>query len=201
MLTILDSSQTGMQARQMLDRKPPTWASMLSSCTIFSLFCRATAGELSSSTMSSSTGRPLMPPFLLIRSAAICRPTTAVFPPAAPAPESGCSEPILNGLAAPKAARQGAGTSIMAPMAPPPQPMMRRRVALPRYQMSSAHGSFCHFSVIVTSLLLELVLPHGIAALALGFWRVFLPTSKRDFGSGFNRIQDADFAPNRANRA
>ena len=86
MLTILASCQTGMQARQILDRKPPTWASILSSCTIFSVFCRATAGELSSSAMSSSTGRPLMPPLLLMRSAAICKPTTAVLPPAAPAP-------------------------------------------------------------------------------------------------------------------
>src|SRR5271169_6893268 len=98
--------------------------------------------------MTSSTGRPLTPPLLLMRSTAICRPTTAVLPPAAPAPDSGCSEPTLNALAAPKAARHGAGTSIMAPIAPPPQPTRVRRVTLPRYQMSSAHFSSCHFSVI-----------------------------------------------------
>ena len=46
------------------------------------------------------------------------------------------------------AARHGAGTSIMAPIAPPPQPTRVRRVTLPRYQMSSAHFSSCHFSVI-----------------------------------------------------
>ena len=43
----------------------------------------------------SSTGRPLMPPDLLMRSTAICTPTSAVLPPAAAAPESGCSVPIL----------------------------------------------------------------------------------------------------------
>jgi hypothetical protein len=36
----------------------------------------------------------------------------------------------------------------MAPIAPPPQPMMLRRVTLPRYQMSSAHFSCFHYSVI-----------------------------------------------------
>src|SRR5215469_11771808 len=121
---------------------------ILSSCTIFEVFCRATAGELSSSTTVSSTGRPLMPPELLMRSIAICRPITAVLPPAAPGPDSGCSEPILYGLAAPNAARHGAGTSIRAPIAPPPQPTSRRRVSLPRYQISSAHFSSFHFSVI-----------------------------------------------------
>ena len=90
-----------------------------------------------------------MPPFLLMRSAAICRPTTAVLPPAAPGPDSGCSEPILIALAAPKAARHGAGTSIMAPIAPPPQPTSVRRVTLPLYQMSCAQASSFHFSVIV----------------------------------------------------
>src|SRR5580658_4732060 len=158
MLTILASSHTGMQARQMLDRKPPTWKSILSSCTSFSVFCRATAGELSSSAITSSIGRPLMPPEALMRSAAICRPTTAVLPPAAPGPDSGCSEPILYGLAAPKAARHGAGTSIIAPIAPPPQPTRVRRVTLPRYQMSSAHFSSCHFSVIGSP-------PTGVAVL------------------------------------
>src|SRR5213595_1201175 len=54
-------------------------------------------------------GRPLMPPDLLMRSTAICVPTSAVLPPAAAAPESGCSVPILYGLAWPKAARHGAG--------------------------------------------------------------------------------------------
>src|ERR1051326_1244566 len=139
-----------MQARQMLERKPPTWASIWSCWTIFSVFCRATAGELASSTMTSSTGRPLTPPFLLMRSTAICRPTTAVLPPSAAAPESGCSEPILKGFSAPNAARHGAGMSIMAPIAPVPQPTKRRRVALPRYQMSSAHFSSFHFSVMAS---------------------------------------------------
>src|SRR4029077_14231997 len=97
---------------------------------------------------------------------AICNPTTAVLPPAAPAPDNGCSEPILKGLAAPDAGRQGAGTSLMAPLAPPPQPTSRRRVSLPRYQMSCAHFSSFHFSVIGCSFLLEFVLsgfhPSGI---------------------------------------
>src|ERR1700691_1274028 len=157
MLTILASSQTGMQARQMLDRKPPTCRSILSSCTSLAVFCRATAGELSSSAITSSIGRPLTPPEALMRSAAICRPTTAVLPPAAPAPDSGCSEPILNGWAAPKAARHGAGTSMAAPIAPAPQPTMLRRVTLPRYQISLAHASSFHFSTIVLFLQLEFV--------------------------------------------
>jgi hypothetical protein len=94
-------------------------------------------------------------PFLLIRSAAICSPTTAVLPPAAPAPDRGCSEPILYGLAAPKASRHGAGTNIKAPIAPLPQPTIRRRLTLPRYQISSAHFSSFHFSVIDCSLQLD----------------------------------------------
>src|SRR6202167_6377404 len=105
MLRIFDSCQTGMQARQMLDRKPPTWASILSSSTIFSVFWRATSGLDSSSAITSSLGRPLTPPDLLMRSTAICRPTTAVLPPAAPAPESGWSETILDGVGEPDEAR------------------------------------------------------------------------------------------------
>src|SRR5262249_6309276 len=157
MLTILASSQTGMQARQMLDKKPPTCTSILLSCTILVVFCRATAGELSSSTTINSTGRPLMPPELLMRSIAICNPTITVLRRAAPAPDSGCSEPIRNGLAAPNAARHASGTSIMAPIAPPPQPTRVRRVSLPRYQMSSAHFSDFHFSLIGCSFLLDWV--------------------------------------------
>src|SRR5271169_7123671 len=111
--------------------------------------------------MTSSTGRPLTPPLLLMRSTAICRPTTAVLPPAAPAPESGCSEPILNGLSAPKAARHGAGTSIMAPIAPPPQPTRLRRVSLPRYQKSCAHGASLHFSAIEILPLDSVTFPGG----------------------------------------
>ena len=83
---------------------------------------RPTSGFDSSSTAMISTGRPLMPPALLMRSTAICRPTSAVLPPAAPAPDSGCSEPILYGLAWPKAACHGAGTSIVAPSAPADTP-------------------------------------------------------------------------------
>src|SRR5215831_12090002 len=101
-----------------------------------------------------------------MRSIAISRPTTAVLPPAAPAPDSGCSEPIRYGVAAPNAARHGAGTSIMAPMAPPPQPTRVRRVTLPLYQTSLAHSSFFHFSVIASSLRISCVArqrPRGCA--------------------------------------
>src|SRR6266487_2516303 len=96
-------------------------------------------------------GRPLRPPDLLMRSTAICTPTSAVLPPAAPAPESGCSEPILYGLAWPKAACHGAGTSMVAPSAPAAAevyPIRRRRVTLPRYQNSSVQS---FLSVIVCS--------------------------------------------------
>ena len=83
---------------------------------------RPTSGLDSSSATMISSGRPLMPPDLLMRSAAIWRPTRAVLPPAAPAPESGCSEPILYGLAWPKAACHGAGTIMVAPSAPAAAP-------------------------------------------------------------------------------
>src|SRR5581483_1174751 len=43
-----------------------------------------------------------------------------------------------------------AGTSIIAPIAPPPQPTTRRRVTLPLYQKSFAHSSSFHFSVITS---------------------------------------------------
>src|SRR5471030_1957618 len=98
--------------------------------------------------MIASSVRPLTPPALLMRSIAIWRPTTAVLPPSAAAPESGCNEPILYGAAAPKAAPHGAGTSIAAPSAPPPQPTNVRRVTLPLYQKSCAQSCSFHFSVI-----------------------------------------------------
>src|ERR1700684_4026744 len=101
--------------------------SILSSCTIFAVFWRPTPGELSSSAITSSIGRPLMPPEALMRSAAICSPTTAVLPPAAPAPDSGCSEPILNGWGAPKAARHGADPAA----APADQGAARDLAAIP----------------------------------------------------------------------
>src|SRR5262249_44492817 len=89
-----------------------------------------TSGFDSSSATTSSTGRPLMPPDLLMRSTAISTPTSAVLPPAAPAPESGCMLPILYGLAWPKAARHGARSNIAPPRPPPPHPTSRRRVTL-----------------------------------------------------------------------
>src|SRR5919201_6093655 len=91
----------------------------------------------------SSIGRPLTPPDLLMRSTAICVPTNAVLPPAAAAPDSGCSVPTLYGLAWPKAACHGAGTSLVAPSAPAAAevyPIRRRRVTLPRYQNSSVQS-------------------------------------------------------------
>src|SRR5215471_12309678 len=151
MLTILASSQTGMQARQILDRKPPTWTSILSSSTSFSALRRATSGLDSSSAITASIGRPLTPPDALILSTAICRPTSAVLPPAAPAPDSGCNEPTLKGAAAPNAARHGAGTRMVAPRTPPPQPTTVRRVTLPLYQRSRPHSSPFHFSVIAST--------------------------------------------------
>src|SRR5499426_3712530 len=96
-------------------------------------------------------GRPLTPPDLLIRSVAICVPTSAVFPPAAPVPESGWSTPTLYGLAWPKASRQGAGTRMVAPIAPAAADESARnlrRVVLPLHHMSFAQGSSCHRSVM-----------------------------------------------------
>src|SRR6516165_9871356 len=134
MLTTLYSSNTGMQARQMLERKPPTWTSTLSSTRSFSTLRRPTSGLDSSS--------------------AICTPTSAVLPPAAPAPESGCSVPILYGLAWPNAACHGAGTSMVAPSAPAAAevyPISLRRVTLPRYQNASPQSCVFASSVIVGS--------------------------------------------------
>src|SRR5258708_20470566 len=151
MLTILASSQTGMQARHMLERKPPTCMSILSSSTSFCALRRATSGLDSSSATTSSTGRPLMPPDLLMRSTAISTPTSAVLPPAAPAPESGCMVPSLYGLSWPKAARHGAGTNMVAPSTPAPHPTRRRRVTLPLYQNAFDPSESFQLLAIVSS--------------------------------------------------
>src|SRR6516165_7673263 len=153
MLSTSYSSNTGMQARQMFERKPPTCTSTLSSTNNFSTLRRPTSGLDSSSATISSIGRPLTPD-LLMRSTAICTPTSAVLPPAAPAPESGCSVPILYGLAWPNAACHGAGTSMVAPSAPAAAevyPISLRRVTLPRYQNASPQSCVFASSVIVRS--------------------------------------------------
>src|ERR1700682_5414318 len=108
--------------------------------------------------MNSSMGRPLRPPDLLMRSTAICTPTSAVLPPAAAVPESGWSEPTLKALACPKALRHHAGTATVAPSAPAaatPKPRKRRREVLPLYQKSSAraHVSSFQFSAMINALL------------------------------------------------
>src|SRR5574341_1262194 len=108
--------------------------------------------------MTSSMGRPPRPPDLLMRSTAICTPTSAVLPPAAAAPDSGCSVPTLSALAWPNASRHHAGTATAAPRAPAaaaPNPRKRRRVVLPLYQNSSAwaHFSSVHFPAMVSALL------------------------------------------------
>src|SRR5262249_9259512 len=154
MLTTLYSSNTGMQARQMLERKPPTCTSTLSSTNSFSTLRRPTSGLDSSSATISSIGRPLMRRNWLMRSPASGTPPAAVWPPAAPAPDSGCSLPILYGLACPKAPCHGAGTSMLAPSAPAaaePYPINRRRVTLPRYQNASLQSCVFALSVIVSS--------------------------------------------------
>src|SRR2546422_7151720 len=96
-------------------------------------------------------GRPLTPPDLLIRSTAISVPTSAVSPPAAPAPDSGWRTPTLYGLACPNASRHGAGTSTVAPRAPAAvDESVRnlRRVVLPLHHMSFAQASSCQRSAI-----------------------------------------------------
>src|SRR5258706_5252243 len=97
------------------------------------------------------SGRPLIPPPLLMRSTAIIVPTSAVLPPEAAVPVSGCITPILYGLACPNAARQGAGTSIVAPSAPAvaaPRPRKLRRVVLPLHHRVRVQASSCHRSVM-----------------------------------------------------
>src|SRR2546422_7480788 len=108
--------------------------------------------------MSSSTGRPLRLPDLLMRPTAICTPTSAVLPPAAAVPESGWSVPTLKALACPKALRHHAGTATVAPSAPAaatPTPRKRRREVLPLYQKSSAwaHLSSFQLSAMINALL------------------------------------------------
>src|SRR5438552_18120219 len=103
-------------------------------------------------------GRPLRPPDLLMRSTAICTPTSAVLPPAAAVPESGWSVPTLNALACPKALRHHAGTATVAPSAPAaaaPKPRKRRLEVLPLYQKSSlwAHVSSFQLSAMINALL------------------------------------------------
>src|SRR2546428_6421789 len=99
-------------------------------------------------------GRPLTPPDLLIRSTAICVPTSAVLPPAAPVPESGWRTPTLDGLACPNASRHGAGTSTVAPRAPAGADESARnllRVRLPLHHMFLAQASSRQRSAICSS--------------------------------------------------
>src|SRR5882672_888026 len=119
--------------------------------------------------MTSSMGRPLRPPDLMMRSTAICTPTSAVLPPAAAVPLSGCSVPILYGLAWPKACRHHAGTATLAPSAPAAaalNPMKRRLVVLPLYQKSSAWAHFSSFHCSAIGLsppwALRSLLGHGL---------------------------------------
>src|SRR5262245_27831123 len=101
-------------------------------------------------------GRPLSPPDVLMRSTAISTPTSAVLPPAAAVPESGCRVPTLYGLPWPNASRHGAGTSTVAPRAPAAvaeRPRNRRRVVLPLHHMSFAQTSSCQCSDIADNLL------------------------------------------------
>jgi hypothetical protein len=102
------------------------------------------------------------------------------LPPAAPAPESGCSVPILYGLAWPNAARHGAGTSMVAPIAPAPYPTNRRRVTLPLYQNSSP---LCAPSLsVMESSLIQQSSPEDL------FPEVPVGVSKRDPAHNFNRF-------------
>src|SRR2546428_10537113 len=95
--------------------------------------------------------RPLTPRALLMRSTAISVPTSAVFPPAAPVPESGWRTPTLYGLACPNASRHGAGTSTGAPRAPAAADESARnfrRLVLPLHHMSFAQAWSCQRSAI-----------------------------------------------------
>src|SRR5688500_8155813 len=122
-------------------------------------------------------GRPLMPPALLIRSTAICVPTSAVIPPAAAAPVSGCIVPILYGFAWPTASRHGAGTSSVAPIAPAAvadRPRNVRRDVLPLHHISFAHGASCQRSAMTILLRYRTGTPVTGAKVC-----VFSPTSLR----------------------
>src|SRR5260370_11518070 len=105
---------------------------MLSSVTSFSTARRPVSGFDSSSATISSTGRRRMPPPRLMRSTAICSPITAVLPPRAATPVSGCSVPIRNGfLAWPSATRHGPAATPAPPSATALVASTRRRVIRP----------------------------------------------------------------------
>src|SRR5689334_518533 len=89
-----------------------------------------------------------------MRSTAMIVPTSAVLPPAAAVPVSGCMTPSLYGLACPNACRHGAGTRIVAPSAPAaaaPKPRKLRRVVLPLHQKARVQASSCHRSAMIAS--------------------------------------------------
>src|SRR4029453_13781466 len=111
-------------------------------------------------------GRPLMPPDLLMRSTAICVPTSAVFPPPPAVPDRGSMVPTLKALAWPKASLHHAGTAKVAPRAPAAaadSPIKRRRLVLPLYQKSSA---WAHFSAFQLSAMVSLLL--GVVRVSAG---------------------------------
>src|SRR6516225_5590976 len=80
-----------------------------------------------------------MPPFLLMRSTAICTPTSAVLPTAAAPPDSGWTLPTLYGVEAAKPKRSGTGAEIAA--APPTaaqRSSLRRVGSLPANWVASS---------------------------------------------------------------
>src|SRR6266568_1975679 len=107
---------------------------MSSSVTSFSTARRPVSGFDSSSATISSTCRPRMPPPRLMRSTAICMPITAVLPPNAATPVSGCSVPIRKGfLAWPSAMRHGPVATPAPPSAAALVASTRRRVITPPF--------------------------------------------------------------------
>ena len=141
MLTTLASSNTGMQARQMLERKPPTWASTLSSTSSFSALRRPTSG-LDSSSAIDELDRPAVDAAVLVD--AVDRHLQADQRGLA-AGSAGARQRLLGadlvGLWPRRKRRARApAPACVAPSAPAdaPYPITRRRVTLPRYQKSCA---------------------------------------------------------------
>src|ERR1700731_3665965 len=84
-----------------------------------------------------------MPPALLMRSAAIWTPTSAVLPMIAAAPDSGCIVPIRYALLWASANRSGTGDSIVAPKPMPLAARTRRRVGPLEPPWALAVQPFC----------------------------------------------------------
>ena len=142
MLTTLFSSNTGMQARQMLERKPPTCTSTLSSTNSFSALRRERRQASTRRSAELDLERPAVDAAGLVD--AVDRHLQADH--RGLAAERGRAGPRLQQASrrkAPPPPRRnapGGGTSMVAPNTPAPKPTRRRRVILSLFEKSCDHS-------------------------------------------------------------